>query len=162
MNSTQVAHIRAHVAAVAKLLLGAKIMKPSLSIIAGEPLDAGGRLKLAEMAVETRIDIVHLEFSAEDEGTPVMSGINLMLPRQPFCFIQSECRLSLIPGKTRAVIAPRDAVRGHFKALPGEIVQMDSKLKALASGIDRAAERLATLVRDGVAIDKQVVLHDWC
>jgi len=162
MNSTQVAHIRAHVAGVAKLLLGDKMMKPSLSIIAGEPLDADGRLKLAEMTVETRIDIVHLEFSADGASTPVMAGITLVLPRQPFCFIQSECRLSLIPGHTRAVIAPRDAVRGHFKALPGEIVQVANKPKALASGIDRAAQRLATLVRDGVAVDKQVVLHNWC
>lgn len=162
MNSTQVAHIRAHVAGVAKLLLGDRIMKPSLSIIAGEPLDPAGRIKLAEMGVETGIDIVHLEFAAAADDLPVMAGINLVLPRQPFCFIQSECRLSLIPGQTRAVIAPRDAVRGHFKALPGEIVQVANKPKALASGIDRAAQRLATLVRDGVAVEKQVVLHEWC
>jgi len=57
---------------------------------------------------------------------------------------------------------PRDEVRGHFRILPGEIVQVASKPKALASGVDRAARRLATLVRDGVAVDKQVVLHEWC
>lgn len=162
MNSTQIAHIRAHLAGVAKLLLGDKMMKPSLSIIAGEPLDAAGRLKLAEMGAETGIDIVHLPFAIDADGIPVMTGINIVLPRDLFCFIQSDCRLSLMAGQARAVIMPRDEVRGHFRILPGEIVQVASKPKALASGVDRAARRLATLVRDGVAVDKQVVLHEWC
>jgi hypothetical protein len=45
---------------------------------------------------------------------------------------------------------PQDHVRGHFKILPCEIFQVASKPSALSSGISRATQRLATLVRDGV------------
>lgn len=162
MNTAQNAHIRAHVAAVAKLALGDKVIKPSMAIIAGEPLDAVGRLKLCEMATETQIDIIHLEFAVEGDGMPVMAGINLVLPRDAVGYISTDCRLSLLPGQSRAVIAPRDEARGHFKILPGEIVQVDSKPLALTAGIARAEQRLATLVRDGVDVDKQVILHEWC
>ncbi len=162
MNTAQVAHVRAHVAAVAKLVLGDKIIKPSMSIIAGEPLDAVGRLRLGEMATETQIDIIHLEFAIDGDGAAVMTGINLVLPRDALCYSWTACRLSLLPGQTRAVIAPRDQVRGHFKILPGEIVQVDSKPHALTAGIARAEHRLAALVRDGVDVNKQVILHDWC
>ena len=39
MNPDQTAHVRAHVAAVSKLLLGNKIMNPGLMIMAGDPLE---------------------------------------------------------------------------------------------------------------------------
>jgi hypothetical protein len=53
------------------------------------------------MAVETDIDIVHLEFAIDADGLPEMTGISLVLPREPICFIQSECRLSLLSGQAR-------------------------------------------------------------
>jgi hypothetical protein len=115
-----------------------------------------------EMAVETDIDTVHLEFAIDADGLPEMTGINLVLPRKPICFIQSECRLSLLSGQDSAMIMPQDHVRGHFKILPGEIFQAASKPSALSRGISRETQRLATLVRDGVEVDKQVILHEWC
>ncbi|WP_237237701.1 hypothetical protein [Sphingomonas melonis] len=44
MNPDQTAHVRAHVAAVSKLLLGNKIMNPGLMIMAGGPLDPHQRI----------------------------------------------------------------------------------------------------------------------
>ena len=161
MTPDQTAQVRAHVAAVAKLVLCDKVIKPSMSIIAGEPLDTLGRLKLGEMATATQIDIIHLEFAIDGDGDPVMTGINLALPREMFCFTWSDCKLSLLPGQTRAVIAPKEEVPGHFKILPGEIVQVKSKPHALTAGIARATQRLTALVRDGVDVDKQVVLQMW-
>lgn len=160
MNIAQVAHIRAHVAAVARLVLGAKAMKPSLCILAGEELDALGRLHLAEMATESQIDLVYLAFAIDADGVPVMRGISLTLPRDAICYGWTDCQLALLPGRSRAVIVPGAEVGSHFKVLPGEIVQIRGRPATLAEGIDRAVRRLAMLVRDGVDVRQQIALHD--
>jgi len=160
MNPVQTAHVRAHVAAVSKLLLGDKVMSPSLMILAGDPLNPPVRLEFGRTAVESRVDLIYLEFVVDDAGVPVMSAIDMFLPRDTICYAWTGCRLSLLPGKPRAVIAPKNEVRGHFKVLPGEVVQVRSKPAALVAGMDRAAERVAALVRDGVDLKGQVVLRE--
>lgn len=161
MNSTQIATVRAHVAAVSKLLLGDKILKPSLMIIAGEDLTLPDRLEYARVTAETDIDIVYLTFAIDADGEPVMTGITVFLPRDGISYAWTGCRLSLLPGQARAVLDPQDNMRGHFRILPGEIVQVNSKPAALARGAVRAAHRLAALVRNGVDLTGQVVLNDF-
>ena len=162
MNTVQTAHIRAHIAAVAKLLLRNKVMKPSLCILAGEELDLAGRLQLAKMATESQVDLVYLSFAVGADGVPAMRGILLALPRETICYTWTDCRLALLPGRTRAVIVPCDEARSHFKVLPGEIVQVRGRPATLADGIEQADRRLAMLVRDGVDVGRQVVLRDGC
>ena len=160
MNPVQTAHVRAHVAAVSKLLLGDKAMSPSLMILAGDPLGPLVRLEFGRAAVESRVDLIYLEFIVDDAGVPVMTSIDLFMPRDTICYAWTGCRLSLLPGKNRAVIAPKDEVRGHFRVLPGEVVQVRNKPAALGAGVDRAAERIAALVRSGVDLEGQVVLRE--
>jgi hypothetical protein len=160
MNPVQTAHIRAHVAAVSKLLLGDRVMSPSLMILAGDPLNPLVRLEFGRTAVDSRVDLIYLEFVVDDAGVPVMAAIDLFLPRDTICYAWTGCRLSLLPGKNCAVIAPKDEVRGHFTVLPGEVVQVRSKPAALAAGMSRAAERILALVRDGVDVESQVVLRE--
>ena len=161
MNNTQIATVRAHVAAVSKLLLCDKVMKPSLAILAGEELSLPGRLEFARMTAETNIDVVYLAFAIDADGEPVMKGITVFLPRDGICYTWTGCRLSLLPGQTRAVLDPQDNMRGHFRILPGEIVQVNSKPAALARGAERAGQRLAEMVRNGVDLTGQVVRNDF-
>lgn len=160
MNPDQTAHIRAHVAAVSKLLLGNKIMNPGLMILAGDPLDHFQQIAFGRTAVEAQVDLVYLAFTLNDDGVPVMTGITLMLPRDTICFVSTGCRLSLVPGKARAVILPQDGADSHFKVLPGEIVQVRGRPASLVAGCDRAAAKLAMFVRDGVDVAGQVALRD--
>ncbi|WP_294269265.1 hypothetical protein [uncultured Sphingomonas sp.] len=160
MNPDQTAHVRAHVAAVSKLLLGNKIMNPGLMILAGNPLDHSQQIAFGRTAVEAQVDLVYLAFTLKDDGVPVMTGITLMLPRDTICFVSTGCRLSLVPGKARAVIVPQDGAQSHFKVLPGEIVQVRGRPASLVAGCDRATTKLAMLVRDGVDVAGQVALRD--
>jgi hypothetical protein len=160
MNPVQTAHVRAHVAAVSKLLLGDKVMSPSLMILAGDSLNPLVRLEFGRTAVESRVDLIYLAFVVDEAGVPVMTAIDLFLPRDTICYAWTGCRLSLLPAQSRAVIAPKDEVRGHFKVLPGEVVQVRSKPGPLAAGVNRAAERIAALVRSGVNLEGQVVLRE--
>ena len=161
MTPDQTAHVRAHVAAVSKLLLANKTMNPGLMILAGDPLDPSQRIAFGRTAVEAQVDLVYLEFTISDDGVPGMTGMNLMLPRDTICHAWTGCRLSLVPGKTRAVIVPKEGANFHFKALAGEILQVRGRSASLASGRDRAATKLAALVRDGVDLTNQVVLQTW-
>jgi hypothetical protein len=161
MTPDQTAHVRAHVAAVSKLLLANKTMNPGLMILAGDPLDPSQRIAFGRTAVEAQVDLVYLEFTIGDDGIPVMTGINLMLPRETICHAWTGCRLSLVPGKTRALIVPKEGANFHFKALAGEILQVRGRSAGLASGCDRAATKMAALVRDGVDLRNQVVLQTW-
>ncbi|MDR6116037.1 MULTISPECIES: hypothetical protein [unclassified Sphingomonas] len=108
MNPDQTAHVRAHVAAVSKLLLGNKIMNPGLMILAGDPLNHGQQIAFGRTAVEAQVDLVYLEFAIGEDDVPVMTGITVMLPRDTICYVSTGCRLSLVPGKARAVIVPQD------------------------------------------------------
>lgn len=161
MTPNQTAHVRAHVAAVSKLLLGDKTMNPGLMIMAGDPLDPFQRIAFGRTAVEAQVDLVYLEFTIGDDDVPVMTGINLMLPRDTICHAWTGCRLSLVPGKPRAVIVPKEGANFHFKALAGEILQVRGRPESLASGCNRAVAKLAVLVRDGVDLRNQVVLQTW-
>jgi len=161
MPPDQTAYVRAHVAAVSKLLLGNKTMNPGLMILAGDPLDPLQRLAFGRTAVEAQVDLVYLEFTIGDDVVPVMTGINLMLPRDTICHAWTGCRLSLVPGKTRAVIVPQDGANFHFKVLAGEILQVRGRPASMTGGSDRAATKMAALVRDGVDLRNQVVLQTW-
>lgn len=161
MTPDQTAHVRAHVAAVSKLLLANKTMNPGLMILAGDPLDPSQRIAFGRTAVEAQVDLVYLEFTISDDGVPKMTGMNLMLPRDTIWHAWTGCRLSLVPGKTRAVIVPKEGANFHFKALAGEILQVRGRSASLASGRDRAATKLAALVRNGVDLTNQVVLQTW-
>ena len=83
-----------------------------------------------------------------------------MLPRDTICHAWTGCRLSLVPGKIGAVIVPKEGANFHFKALAGEILQVRGRPASLVRGCDRAAAKLAVLVRDGVDVAGQVVLRD--
>jgi hypothetical protein len=160
MNPVQTAHVRAHVAAVSKLLLGNKIMNPGLMIMAGEPLDPHQRIAFGRTAVEAQVDLIYLEFAVGEDDIPVMTGITVMLPRDTICYVSTGCRLSVVLGKARAVIVPQDGAASYFKVLPGEIVQVRGRPASLAAGCDRAAAKLAMLVCDGVDVARQVTLRD--
>lgn len=161
MTPDQIAHVRAHVAAVSKLLLGNKTMNPSLMIVAGEPLNPVSQLEIGSAMAEAKIDLVYLEFTIGEGNVPVMTGIDVMLPHDTVCYVSTGCRLSLLPGKARAVILPQDRADFHFKVLSGEIVQVRGRPGALASGCDRAAAKLCALVRGGVDVEGQVALQTW-
>lgn len=161
MNPDQTAHVRAHVAAVSKLLLGNKIMNPGLMIMAGDPLDRHQRIAFGRTAVEAQVDLVYLEFAIDEGDVPVMTGITLMLPRDTVCYVSTGCRLSLVPGKARAVIVPQEGAESHFKVLPSEILQVRGRPASLTAGCDRAATKLAMLVHDGVDVAGQVALQTW-
>jgi hypothetical protein len=162
MTPDQTAHVRAHVAAVSKLLLGNKTMNPGLMILAGDPLSALNRIEFGRTAVEAQVDLVYLEFTIGEDGAPVMTGIIVMLPRDTFCYVSTGCRLSLVLGRVRAVIVPQDGADSHFKVLAREILQVRSRPASLEAGCDRAAAKLAMLVRDGTDLGNQVVLQTWC
>jgi hypothetical protein len=158
MTPDQTVHVRAHVAAVSKLLLGKRTMNPGLMILAGDPLDPLARLEFGRTAVEAQVDLIYLEFAIDEDGVPVMTGIIVMLPRDAVCYASTGCRLSLVPGRAHAVILPRDGAAFHFKVLAGEILQVRGRPASLVAGCHRAATKLADLVRDGADVAGQVVL----
>lgn len=159
MNPDQTAHVRAHVAAVSKLLLGNKIMNSGLMILAGDPLDHVQQIAFGRTAVDAQVDFVCLEFAVGEDDVPVMTGITVILPRDTICYVSTGCRLSLVPGKACAVIVPQDGAQSHFKVLPGEILQVRGRPASLAAGCERATAKLAMLVRDGVVVAGQVALQ---
>lgn len=160
MNFDQTECIRAHVAAVSRLLLGNKKMGSGVMIMAGGSFGPLARLELARIAVESQVDIVYLSFDLGEGGIPVMTGINLLLPRGAVCHISANCCLSLLPGRAVAVIVPRQGGSFHYKALSDEILQVRGRPESLSTGFQRAATKLAALVRNGVDVAQQVVIHD--
>ncbi len=152
--------IRQHVAAISAMLLGNRRMKNGVTILAGEPLDMNGRLEVGLMAKQTNNDIIHLEFGDAADGTHVLSGINIMAPRDIAVYIQTECRLWLSRSGTRAIILPRPEVRGHFRLSPRELIHVDSKPADIEEGIRRAEDRLRKLVTRGAFPIGQVEIAD--
>ena len=159
MNSSQVTTVLKHIAAVGKLLLNDKVLKPSLTILGGEELSPLDRINYGRAAVEDNLDLIYLSFAIDDAGEAVMTEITVFLPRDLICYSWTNCRLALLPGRTCAVLDPQANMSGHFRVTPGEIVQEKGKPKALVKGAERAAKRLAMLVRDGVDLTGQVVLN---
>jgi hypothetical protein len=137
--------IQAHVHAMVDLLLGKKRMEHGLIFCAGGEQDNDGRLAFARAAAASRADVVHFEFNYT--AGCYLTGINLVIPRDDFCLVATDCQLYLAKGARRAVIVPKLEVRGHFSALPGELLHRDGKPKDLDAGVERASRRLEQLMR---------------
>lgn len=163
MADATTAVIRRHVEAITHMLIGDKPLEPGLAITAGQTLQPHGIAELDRAAVLSDMDLIHLDFTVEDKRA-ILNGILVVAPRGSRCFVYTDCFLSQAPGTRHAVILPADGARGHFKILPGEIVHMPHKPQELLDeGLCFADERLQTLVRDGVQVDRQIdvfeVLH---
>lgn len=137
--------IQAHVDAMVELMLGKKRMKQGLIFCAGGEQDDEGRLSFARAAVASRADVVHCEFNYS--AGCYLTSINLIIQRDNLCLVATDCRLYLAKGARCAVFVPRENVRGHFSALPGELLHRDGKPKDLAAGVERAARRVDQLMR---------------
>ena len=93
MTPDQTAHVRAHVAAVSKLLLGNKTMNPGLMILAGDPLSPLNRIEFGRTAVEAQVDLVYMEFAIGETGVPVMTGMKNATPKRLGCDgFRTPCR----------------------------------------------------------------------
>jgi len=155
------ASMHAHVAAVAKLLLGSAVMKPGVAITAGVSLDHAQKKTVAYMALQSVTDVVHLEFATNDAGTFGLVGICIFLPRGNACHIFSDCQLWLGEGKSRALILPRPTSRGHFRLAPRELIHLDGKPCASpAEGIARAHDRVIEIMRRGACAMPQVRIDE--
>ncbi|UZK67785.1 hypothetical protein [Sphingomonas sp. M1-B02] len=137
-----------HVAAAVQMLLGKNVrMEPGVAVTGGDSLAAEGKTGLIRAAVAFDTDVIHLAFETMRDGL-VLAGIEVFVPRDGACYSYSACRLWLAEGSARAVILPRDGVRGHFALHPGELIHVDGKPKGLvAEGFRRADQRLRALVR---------------
>lgn len=163
MTDTATATMRRHVHAITRMLLGDQVLKPGLAITAGQVLTPAGLARIATLAHESQTDLIHLDFSIEEEDV-TLRDIVIAAPRDKQCFVYTRCRLAQIRGKRHAVILPQAAARGHFRILPGEIVHMPNKPAKLTEGTSFAARRLDRLVCDGVQASGQIdlfeMLHD--
>lgn len=156
MTDTITATVRRHVEAITSMLLGDRTLGTGMAITGGNRLDAIGRLQMAQLAVDSDTDVIHLEFTfGEDSAT--YSGITIFAPRDRGCHIHPGCRLSFPRGARSAVIVPPDHVRGHFVVDPREIRHLHAKP---GEGIARAEQRLRRLVSQGVDVNGQIVLHE--
>lgn len=153
--------MRRHVAAIIRMLLGERAIKPSVAILAGEPLDHGGAVELCSMAVESNIDLVHLAFATDAVGNYRLTDISVAVPRDHACYHFAGCRPSMPAGAKRAVIMPRDERQGHFVIAPREIMHFKTRSRAvLEQGLDRAEQRLRQLVRNGIDVGAQGHIHE--
>ena len=151
--------IRAHVAAVSSMLLGSRRLKPSVAILAGSALDLSARIQLGQIAKQTNVDMLHLGFE-ETGGTVRMTDLSIIVARGNICWSQVDCRLWLPRTGLRAVILPKQHVRGSFRLAPGEIIHADKKPADTDEGIARAETRLRRLVERGVDVTGQVEIND--
>lgn len=152
MNTQSNIIIRKHVEAIVALTLGNRRMKSSLAILAGEPMDMAAHVQLAQLGAMSHTDSLYVEFDGVDTPTPVMTGITIIAPRDMVCHIQTGCQLYLSKSGTRAVLLPKDNVRGLFRAAPGEIIHIDRKPIDAEAGILRAQTALRKLVMRGVDV----------
>ena len=159
---TNTAAARANLAAVSKMLLGNRTLRPSAALLAGERLDQLARLRLGQMACDAQADLVHLTFE-EQAGETVMTDISIFVPRDRICFSHPGCRLWLSPTGSRALLLPQPHVRGSFRLAPGEIIHLPFKPADVDAeqGIARAEARLRRLVERGVDVAGRVVINDW-
>lgn len=132
-----------HVEAVTHMLLGQKMIRPGVAIVAGERLDTGKRLGLGRMARQSDHDIIYLSFEHTDCGYR-MVDITIAAPRDVAVYSYPSCRLSTI-GK-RTIIMPPNHVRGHFVLEPGKLIHKPAKPDRWRDGISLAQQRLAELV----------------
>jgi len=104
-------------------------------------------------------DLIHLAFTIDKAGRPVMGEITVFMTPGAICYSWAGCRLSLLPDERCAVIDPQLTMAGHLRVLAGAFVRVNSKPAALDRGAERAAARLAALMRDGVDVSGQAALN---
>lgn len=151
-------HMRRHVTAVTRMILGKTIMGRGLAMTAGEVLNDAGVLRIAELAHASGNDLIHLDFTLGDE-TPVLRDIIIAAPRANGCHVHRGCRLAQRPDDRFAVLLPNPLARGHFRVARDEIIHVHTKPAALVGeGITYAARRLERLVRDDVDVRGQVIV----
>lgn len=155
------ASMKAHLAAVTKLLLSSAVLKPGVTLTAGGPLDHDQKVEVGRMASLSQTDVIHLEFATNDAGSFGMVGICVFAPREQICYIFSDCQLHLAQGKSRAVILPRPEARGHFRLAPRELIHVDGKPSdASEEGILRAHARMRQLIERGACMNRQVRIEE--
>jgi hypothetical protein len=155
------ASTHAHLAAVTKLLLGQTVLKTSVAITAGGPLDQPQKRRIASMAFLSETDVIHLEFATNDAGRFGLVGMCIFMPRDNACHLYNDCQLWLGEGKSRALILPLSAARGHFRLAPRELIHIDGKpCAAPEEGIARAHARIGELMQHGVCVKRQVMIED--
>lgn len=152
MNTQANTIIRKHVEAVIQLMLGNRRIKPGLAIFAGEQLDMAAQVELARLAATAQTDTIYLEFSDIDTPEPKLAGIATIAPRDVGCHIQTGCQLYLSKTGSRAMLLPKETVRGLFRASPGELIHVDRKPVDAPAGIKRASNALRRLVERGIDV----------
>lgn len=157
-NAAATDHMRRHVTAITRMLLGKAVMASGLAMTAGEVLNDVGVLRIAELAHASGKDIIHLDFTLGGETT-VLRDIIIAALRADGCHVHRGCRLAQRPDDRFAVLLPNPLARGHFRVARDEIIHVHSKPAALVGeGVDYAARRLARLVHDDVDVRGQIVV----
>ena len=152
--------MRRHLAAITRMLLGRKMMKPGLTMAAGTLLNDGGVIRIAELAHQANRDLIHLDF-AIDGDSATLREIILVMPRDRAVHVVRRCRLAQRPEDRQAVLLPDPRSRGAFRIAPDEIIHTDHLGSGLTSeGVAFASRRLAQLLRDGADVSGQIVVHD--
>jgi hypothetical protein len=160
VTESSTAIIHAHVAAVSKLLLGKAVMKPGVAITAGDPLGESQERNVAGMAHASQTDVIHLEFATNDAGGFGMVGICVFVPRDHVCYTYRDCRLWLGEGKSRALILPIAAARGHFRLAPCELIHIDGKpCGSPDDGVARAHLRRRQIMALAASVERQVKIE---
>lgn len=144
--------VRRHVEAITHLLIGNRSLKPGTAIAAGEPIEIGGIVRLAQLAKESRTDLVYLHFDQTKPGSGLRS-ITLVMMRNGICYCHTDCRLYLSKSGTRAVILPQNNVRGLFRLSPREVIHIDRKPNDVEDGVARADAQMRKLVERGVCLE---------
>lgn len=148
MTTDRTAIIRRHTEAVAQMLVGSRAMKPGAAILAGEMGGAEGRLRMGAIAHSSGNDLIYLDF-ADGEAGYQLTGITLCAVRDGICHLQTDCRLYLSRGGSRAIILPQPGIRKTYRLTPGELIQVCEQPADREEGIARAEARLAKLVARG-------------
>lgn len=139
---------RRHTEAVAQMLIGSRTMEPGAAILAGELGGAEGRLRMGAIANSSGNDLVYLDFTDGEAGYQ-LTGITLCAVRDGICHLQTDCRLYLSRGGSRAIILPQPGIRKAYRLVPGELIQLSNQPADRDEGIARAEARLAKLVARG-------------
>lgn len=157
MTTDTTAIIRRHTEAVAQLLVGNRSMKDGAAILAGDMGGAEGRLRMGAIAHTSGNDLVYLDFADSEDGYRLI-GITLCAVRDGICHLQTDCRLYLSRGGSRAIILPQPGIRKAYRLAPGELIQLPSQPADRDEGIARAEARLAKLVaRSTIFTDRAAV-----
>jgi len=150
MTTDKTAIIRRHTEAVAQMLVGSRTMKPGAAIVAGELGGVEGRMRIGAIAHSSGNDLVYLDFADGEDGYRPTS-ITLCAVRDGICHLQTDCRLYLSRGGSRAIILPQLGIRKAYRLAPGELIQLSNQPADRDEGIARAEARLTKLVARGVA-----------